>query len=57
MSINKNTAIGALLELLARDVAAGNVTAMPEDLLDRAQSLVSGVQVDPDASFDAAVPL
>lgn len=55
--VNEDPAIGAFLALLARDIAAGKVTAMPQDLLDRAQALVKGVRVDPDASFDDAVPL
>lgn len=54
---NEDPAIGALLELLARDVAAGSVSPMPQDLLERAQALVKGVHVDPDAAFDDAVPL
>ncbi len=54
---NEDPAIGAFLDLLARDIAAGKVHAMPPDLLDRAQALVKGVRADPDASFDNAVPL
>lgn len=55
--VNKDPAIGAFLELLARDVAAGKVRTLPLDLVDRARALVKGVRVDPDASFDDAVPL
>lgn len=54
---NQDPAIGAFLDLLARDVAAGKASTLPQDLLDRAQALVKGVQVDPDASFDDAVSL
>lgn len=55
--INEDPAIGAFLDLLARDVAAGTVSPMPQDLVDRARTLVKGVRVDPDASFDDAVSL
>lgn len=55
--VNEDPAIGAFLELLARDVAAGKVSAIPQDLIDRARTLVKGVRVDPDAPFDDAVPL
>jgi antitoxin PrlF len=55
--VNEDPAIGAFLALLARDVAAGKVSAMPQDLVDRARALVKGVRADPDAQFDEAVPL
>ncbi len=54
---NEDPAIGAFLDLLARDIAAGKSSTLPKDLLDRAQVLVKGIRVDPDASFDDAVSL
>jgi antitoxin PrlF len=56
-AVNEDPAIGAFLALLARDVATGKVSPMPQDLVERARSLIKGVRVVPDAQFDEAVPL
>jgi bifunctional DNA-binding transcriptional regulator/antitoxin component of YhaV-PrlF toxin-antitoxin module len=55
--VNEDPAIGAFLEPLARDVAAGKVSIMPQGLVDGVQTLVKGVRIDPNASFDDAVSL
>ena len=39
-AVNEDPAIGAFLALLARDVATGKVSPMPQDLVERARSLL-----------------
>lgn len=53
--VDENAAIGAFLDVLARDIAAGNVRAMPQGLINQALVLAKGARIDPDLSFDDAV--
>ena len=55
--VDEDTAVWAFLKALGRDVAAGNVSPMPQDLLNRALPLAKGRRVDADSSFDDAMCL